>query len=294
MTPEEIVTYARIKGLAAIAITDHDTVSGNEEALREGRRQGLEVFPGVEVSILVPRGELHMLGYFIDHTDEDLHRQLSTLREHRKRRNPLIIQKLANLGIHLDLQEIRERVNNGNIGRPHIAATMVKAGYVRSIKDAFDRYLKKDGPAYVPKEILTAEEGIQLIRHNGGIPVLAHPYSLEIDDPDELFEYVRRLKEKGLEGIEAFYLGSSKQLFRLYEKIADRLGLCKTGGSDFHGMDKPGIEIGTGRGTERLPYRLAEDLKARRASLIAAPAPQPADSPRWAQTNPPPPPSPTA
>jgi predicted metal-dependent phosphoesterase TrpH len=262
MSPTELVVYAKTKGLRAIAITDHDTASGNEEGILEGKRQGVEVVPGVELSICFPHGELHMLGYFIDYESPALHTTLLELREHRKRRNPLIIQKLAKLGMPLNLQEIRRRVNNGNVGRPHIAAAMVEAGYVPTIKEAFNLYLRKDGPAYVPKEKLTAIEGLQLILQFGGLPVLAHPQTLEFGRFEDLAAFVRALKEHGLAGIEAFYQGSSEHS-RRFSALADHLDLCKTGGSDFHGSFKSHIEIGTGRGTSRWPYQLVENLKTR-------------------------------
>lgn len=262
MTPAEVVAYARLRKLSAIAVTDHDTVSGNAEALAEGSRLGMEVIPGVELSIFVPKGEFHLLGYYLDYTHPGLLAALAELREHRRRRNPLIIKKLSDLGIQLNYEEIRLTANNGNIGRPHIAAAMVRGGFVSSIKDAFDHYLRKDGPAYVPKEILSPREGIQIIRESGGVPVLAHPYTLEMENARELVLFVDQLKNLGLQGIEVFYLGSSRQQIRLYEQVANQLGLCKTGGSDFHGTDKPGIEIGTGRGTCQLPYQLVTGLKS--------------------------------
>ena len=262
MNPSEIVGYAKTKGLRAIAITDHDTASGNEEAILEGVRQGVEVIPGVELSICFPHGELHILGYFIDYDSPALHATLLELREHRKRRNPLIIQKLADLGMPLDLAVIRRRANNGNVGRPHIATAMVESGYVATIKEAFNLYLRKDGPAYVPKEKLTAVEGLQLIRQYGGLPVLAHPQTLEFERFELLEAFARTLREHGLAGIEAYYQGQSAQS-RRFADLADRLDLCKTGGSDFHGLYKGNIEIGTGRGTARWPYQLVEELKAR-------------------------------
>jgi len=262
MSPSEIVAYAKAKGLRAIAITDHDTASGNEEAILEGKRTGIEVIPGVELSICFPHGELHMLGYFIDYDSPALHTTLLELREHRKRRNPLIIQKLADLGLRLNLPEIQRKANNGNVGRPHIAAAMVEAGYVANVKDAFNLYLRKDGPAYVPKEMLTVLDGLQLIRQYGGLPVLAHPQTLEFERFDDLAAFARSLKDQGLAGIEAYYQGQS-EISRRFAELADREGLCKTGGSDFHGMFKSNIEIGTGRGTARWPYQLVEELKAR-------------------------------
>jgi len=270
LTPAQLVHHALDAHLRAIAITDHDTVDGNTEALAEGQVRGLEVIPGVELSIAYSRGELHILGYYVDHLDPALHEELRRLREYRRRRNPQIIRKLAGLGIELNLEAIRAKINNGNVGRPHIAAAMVESGYVRSVKEAFNRYLRKDGPAYVPKEMLSAPEGIQLVRRFGGVPVLAHPLTLEIQDPTELGDFLSQLKADGLGGIEAYYLSDSRCPVELYRELAQRLDLCLTGGSDFHGPVKPEVAIGTGRGKTRLPYHLVEELKARRPPAPAA------------------------
>jgi hypothetical protein len=264
LTPTQLVHHALRAHLRAIAITDHDTVDGNAEALAEGRTRGLEVIPGVELSIAYPQGELHILGYYIDHLDPELHVALRHLREHRRRRNPEIIRKLDGLGIRLDLEVIRKKANNGNVGRPHIAAAMVASGYVRSVKEAFNLYLRKDGPAYVPKEMLTPSEGIQLVRRVGGVPVLAHPHTLEITQPAALADFIAELKAAGLGGIEAYYLSDGRCPSELYRDLARQLDLCLTGGSDFHGPDKPEVAIGTGRGRTRLPYHLVEDLRSRR------------------------------
>lgn len=253
--------YARFKGMRAIAITDHDTVSGNEEALLEGRRQGVEVIPGVELSVSVPKGELHLLGYYMSHSDRGLQAAMREFREHRRQRNPLIIQKLREMGIDLDLEEIRRRVPNGNVGRPHIAAFMVEKGFVPSIKEAFDRFLRRDGPAYVPKEHLSPEEGVRFIRRFGGLPVVAHPCTIDMDDYDLLVSFLGRLKDVGLAGVEVYHSSHTYKRVRLYEGVCKRLELVKTGGSDFHGQEKPHIEIGLGRNGRRVPYSVVEDLR---------------------------------
>jgi len=253
--------YAKYKGLKAIAITDHDTVSGNDEALLEGRRQGVRVIPGVEISISFKQGELHLLGYFIHHQNPAFQKRLFELREHRKRRNPLIIQKLTNMGIELDLQKIRRKANNGNVGRPHIAAAMLEGNHVSCLKEAFDLYLRKNGPAYVPKEILTVSEGITLIREFGGVPVLAHPATLDFNNHEDIFLFISQLKEKGLKGIEVYHSGASSEQVRRLKWIATQLGLCMTGGSDFHGLELNTTDSYSGRDMARLPYRLLEELE---------------------------------
>ena len=263
MSPSEVVQYASYKGLRAIAITDHDTVCGNEEAILEGRRLGVEVIPGVELSILFHPGEFHLLGYFVDYRNREFHSSLSLLRERRRQRNPQIITKLADIGIYLNIHEIERIAPNENVGRPHIAEAMVKAGYVSCAQEAFDRYLKKDGPAYVPKEFLTPTEGIALIKRYGGIPVLAHPHTLELNTMEKFTRFVGLLRDAGLEGIEIWYSGNSPRKVAIYRELADRYGLCVTGGSDFHGNVKPGVELGTGRGQMKLSYAIVSGLKER-------------------------------
>jgi len=277
MSPAEIVMHAKYEGLSALAITDHDTVSGNEEAILEGRRLGLRVIPGIELSISFGQGELHLLGYFVDYQNEELQKYLVEIRAHRKRRNPLIIQKLKNLGFELNLQEIRRKANNGNVGRPHIAAAMVAANYVSTYKEAFDLYLRKNGPAYVPKEILTIGEGIGLIRQFGGVPVLAHPMTLDFRTIRDLRAFIAQLKEKGLGGIEVYHPGASPRQIQVLENIARQMELCITGGSDFHGLELNPAEGGLGRAIARLPSLLLDSLESVRARNNGATA----TSPPW-------------
>jgi predicted metal-dependent phosphoesterase TrpH len=281
MSPAEIVMHAKYEGLVAIAITDHDTVSGNEEAILEGRRQGIRVIPGIELSISFGQGELHLLGYYMDYQNEELHKCLVEIRSHRKRRNPLIIQKLKNLGFDLNLQEIRRKANNGNVGRPHIAAAMVEANYVSSYKEAFDLYLRKNGPAYVPKEIMTVGEGISLIRRFGGIPVLAHPMTLDYRSFRDLRTFITHLAKKGLGGIEVYHPGASTRQIQILENIARQLDLCITGGSDFHGLELNTAEAGNGRGIARLPSLLLDSLDSARAKVLDSPSPSSPGFENW-------------
>lgn len=281
MSPAEIVMHAKYEGLVAIAITDHDTISGNEEAILEGRRLGLRVIPGIELSISFGQGELHLLGYFIDYQNEELQKYLVEIRSHRKRRNPLIIQKLKNLGFDLNLQDIRRKANNGNVGRPHIAAAMVEARYVATYKEAFDLYLRKNGPAYVPKEILSIGEGIHLIRRFGGVPVLAHPMTLDFKTIRDLRAFIAQLKEKGLGGIEVYHPGASSRQVQVLENIARHLELCITGGSDFHGLELNSAEGGLGHAIARLPSILLDSLESVRDRACDAPAVYPPWSDNW-------------
>lgn len=265
LTPTQVVQKARELGLAAIAITDHDSVEGLEEAIAEGKKVGLEVVPGVELSVDCSRGTCHLLGYFIDHREGRLRAKLNFVQRARDERNQRMIQRLKELGIDLELEEVKAFAVNGLICRPHFALAMVKKGYVRSVDEAFELYLKKGGPAYVEKFRLTPKEALEVIKTAKGIPVLAHPFTLDLDEK-ELEEFVRHLKVMGLEGIEVFYPDHNEEQVHLYLRLAHQNNLVVTGGTDFHGPPREDILLGKGRGNLTLPYSLLEALKRRRPS----------------------------
>lgn len=264
-TPRQVVQKAKELGLVAIAITDHDSVEGLEEAMDEGDKVGLEVVPGVELSVDCSRGTCHLLGYFIDHREERLQTKLNFVQMARDERNQKMIQRLKELGIHLELEEVKAFAVDGLICRPHFALAMVKKGYVKSVDEAFELYLKKGGPAYVEKFRLNPKEALEVIKKAKGIPVLAHPFTLDLDEK-ELDDFVRRLKELGLEGIEVFYPDHNEEQVRLYLRLAQKNDLAVTGGTDYHGLPREDILLGRGRGNLALPYSLLEALKRRRPS----------------------------
>jgi predicted metal-dependent phosphoesterase TrpH len=261
LTPSQVVRYAKEKDLKAIAITDHDTIEGNEEAIIEGRREGIEVIPGVEISVDYSPGSMHMLGYFITTEDTTLKEKLTILQESRADRNPKIVEKLNKLGLALTYDEVVQISGGGQIGRPHIAQALLKKGYIKSIQEAFDRYLGKGSPAYIDKFRLGAEEAITTITDAGGIPVLAHPFTLHCKSSDELEVLVKKLVNQGLQGLEVYYSEHNKRQISHYHLLAKRYNLVITGGSDFHGKNMGGIDLGTGRGNLKVPYTLFERLK---------------------------------
>jgi len=232
-SPEDIVAKAARLGLRIIAICDHDTVDGISRALAAAKAfTGLRVIPGVEVSTDFPAGEVHVLGYFIDHTNKELGATLKRMRQTRRERARGMITKLDKLGIHIDWSRVQEIAGSGSIGRPHIAQAMLEKGYINSIGDAFYRYISKGGPAYVERIKMTPEEAVKLILRSGGLPVLAHP--LTIDDPEAV---TTRLKAVGLIGIEAYYGEFNAEQVSYLVKMAHRHNLIVTGGSDYHGLD---------------------------------------------------------
>src|SRR5512136_2587139 len=264
MTPSEIVNYAKSKGLVAIAITDHDTIEGLEEGLLEGERIGLEVIPGIEISAEHSPGSMHLLGFFIDINHPILKERLEYLQRARAERNPRMAEKLNKLGINITFDEVLKVSGGGQVGRPHFAQVLIEKGYVRSFQEAFDRFLKKGAPAYVEKMRFSAEESIHFINEANGVAVLAHPNTLQLNGYSELENLILRLVKKGLRGIEAYYPEHSALEVAQYKTLAERHGLLVTGGTDYHGIEKNGLDIGVGRGEMRLPYSIVEGIRGLR------------------------------
>jgi len=261
LTPSQLVRYARQKGLTAIAVTDHDTIDGNAEAMAEGEREAISVVPGVEISVDYAPGSMHMLGFFIDSSSSGLSDKLRLLQDSRADRNPRIIQKLNDLGVGITYQEVIDVSGGGQVGRPHIAQVLLQKGYTRSIQEAFDRYLGKGAPAYLDKFRLEPADAISMIIEAGGVPVLAHPFTLNCASTDELERLVKQLVSLGLAGIEVYYSEHSPQQVFIYESLARRHNLLMTGGSDFHGANVSGIDLGKGRGGLNIPHAIFEQLK---------------------------------
>lgn len=282
MEPAALVRYAHRLGLAAIALTDHDTVSGVGQALEEGKRLGMEVIPGVEISVSLSswglpsvtcphaqRGrnhteasepEMHLLGYFFSGSYELISKTLEELRQKREQRNPKIIAKLNELGFDITLEEVTRKAAGGIVGRPHIARVMMEKGYISSIAEGFDRYLAAGRPAYFKKDKLSPEEGLAEIIKAGGVPALAHPIYLGLRGR-QLGMVLERLKKAGLKGIEAIYTENTPEQTKELLELAREYGLKVTGGSDFHGSFKPDIEAGVGRGNLKIPYSLLTALR---------------------------------
>ena len=261
LTPSQLVRYAREKDLRAIAVTDHDTVEGTEEAVSAGKREGIEVVPGIEISVDYTPGSMHMLGYFITGGSHRLQEKLSLLQDSRADRNPKIIEKLNELGIAIDYDEVLKVSGGGQVGRPHIAQVLMQRGYTKTIQEAFDKYLGKGAPAYFDKFRLEAHDAISMIMDAGGIPVLAHPFTLYCKSSNDLEQLITQLVDHGLQGIEVFYPEHNKQQTAEYHLLAKRHNLLVTGGSDFHGAHMAGADLGGG--DVKIPYSLFENLKAR-------------------------------
>lgn len=269
-TPREILTQAGRLGLAAISITDHDTVDGCRQVMALPTPAGVQCLTGIEISSQPPEGfglagSLHILGYGIDPSDPHLIRAISPLQEARQQRLPKMIGRLNHLGFKISEEEVREVVGRGQPGRPHLARAMMKKGVVNSIDEAFDRYLGNGQPAYVQKYRLPYRQAIETILRAGGIAVLAHPGLLELPAEADL-ALLQRLKRAGLGGIEAYYPRHSAEAAARYRRLAQKLALLITGGTDFHGDITPDIQLGSARGGFSVPYEIYRALAARLAS----------------------------
>lgn len=261
-SPEEVVRFASQHGLRAIAITDHDTMAGVSRAYEQGKIDGVEVVPGIELSTKWDKGILHILGYWVRPNHPDLMKSLDFLQRGRRDRVPKILDRLDAQNIHLSLVEVDLEAQGGIPGRPHVGRVMVRKGYVRDIQEAFDKYLGKGRSAYVQKQVMVPEEAVRLLARTAGICVIAHPYSLE-ETPDGLRTILKWLKRYGLRGIEAYCPKHSLEETNLFLDLAGSLDLAVTGGTDFHGYNKPDIQIGVFPGIGPLPYSLLADLKQR-------------------------------
>ena len=265
LTPAEIINRAQRLNLAAIAITDHDSIYGSKEALQAGIPPSLKFLTGVEISAAHPAffpgsGSFHILGYGIRIDNHALNQTLNKLREARKNRNPQIIKRLNELGFKISLEDVKLTVADGQLGRPHIAYAMIKKGFVESMDEAFDKFLGAGKPAYVDKERIGCEQAIKMIRGARGVPVLAHPALLNIDDDWQMDEPIRNLIKIGMRGIEVYYPEHSSEQTQLYKELAIKYDLLMTGGTDFHGSITPKIKMGTGKGNLFIPYKLYEQL----------------------------------
>lgn len=266
LTPTQLAEYAVQKGLSAFALTDHDCISGIPEALTAAHRLDIEVVPGIEFSTVRNGQDIHILGLDIQYKDPVFLRELSLQQQERKERNRKMIDKMAADGISISWQQMKKRFGDMLWTRAHFARYLVEQGYVKHMWDAFDTYLGDQCKYYVPREKTTPQQMVELIRKTGGIPVLAHPFQYHLPK-EELNQLVRSLKEHGLLGIEAIYSTHTGTQENELRKLARTFGLAVSGGSDFHGANKPAIDLGRGKGNLKIPKEVLEQLRARKANV---------------------------
>jgi hypothetical protein len=261
--PEVLVEKAATAGLSAIALTDHDTQEGIGKARAVADRVGIELIPGTELS-LEYLGGMHLVVLWLEPGPGPLQDKLPPLQEGRTHRNATVLAALTDHGMPITMEEVLEQAGGGSVGRPHIAAVMVKLGYVESIPEAFELWLSAGKPGYADRPRLSPEEAIGLAVQSGGVPVLAHPHTLGINRAPEMAEVLDRLRSAGLIGLEAVYAGYHRHEREGYSDLARRFGLVPSGGSDYHGTYKLGLELGRGYGDLTVPHSILEGLRERR------------------------------
>ena len=239
-SPDEIIKLAIDSNIEIFSITDHDTLDGIKRISE--LPENIFFIPGVEISAEFPK-TLHILGYGIDLSHEELNSTLTELQEFRKNRNEKMLKNMEKFGFYITMKELIEEAKGEIVGRPHFANLMVKKGYVKTYQEAFDKYLKKGAPLYMDKKRLEPEKAIELIHKAGGIAVMAHPYQTKLEGKD-LEELIKKLKSYGLDGIEVYYSQHTKEMIEEYNYYAKKYDLVKTAGSDFHGKNKPHINLG--------------------------------------------------
>lgn len=245
LSPAELVRLCARRGLKAIAITDHDSTEGIPEALSAAEDFGdLSVVQGVELGTDTAGGEVHLLGYYVNRQDRRFQRVMAEMREGRDERARQMVAKLNTLGVNISWDRVRELSGGGAVGRPHVAQAMVEGGYVEYPRDAFDRYLGRNGSAYVERVKLTPVTAVELLVSNGALPVMAHPiYYMAGSAPSEVAKLKRTLtemKEAGMVGMEVYYAQYSSDEVEFLAGLADEMGLIPCGGSDYHASGNPG------------------------------------------------------
>jgi len=261
-TPEELIAEAGRAGLKALAITDHDTFSGHDAAVPYARAAGLELICGVELSTRYQGMSVHLLGYFpVTPPSQEMRSWLNYILEMRRDRNIRLIAKLQSLGLDITLAEV-EKLGRTLTARPHFAQILVKKGYATDLQNAFDQYLDESAKGFVQRREAPMEEALGYILGSGGVPSLAHPIRVAHNNWEKLAGYVEDLAGMGMRAIEVFHSDHSPENVSYYASLAERFGLGMTGGSDFHGANKPAISLGTGKNNNLyVPDELAESLR---------------------------------
>jgi hypothetical protein len=264
-SPEKIVEMASSMKLEAISITDHDTLEGSRQATKIIGEGIPEILTGVEISTFAPKEfnipeSVHILGYRIDLNSKSLEEELLLLRDSRKNRNPLIVEKLKENGINISMESLEKFSGDVQIGRAHLGRYLFEKGYVKNVEEAFLKYLGKGMPCYVDKYKIPVEKAIEQIRLAGGVAVIAHPGLIKNYDKNDYRLFFEYLKDIGLKGIEVFYPAHSDSFRSFLINETKRLGFIFTGGSDFHGYKNEGLTLGRGRNNLKIPYSVYKSI----------------------------------
>lgn len=260
LTPSQLVAEAKKAGLFAFALTDHDTVDGIAEAKEAAKAASIELIPGVELSTEYDGQEIHMVGLFLDETNEKLLRHLTHFRDNRDNRNLKMYRLLQERGFDITQEALQEKFPDAVLTRAHVARYLLDKGYIKSISEAFEKYIGDGCPCNVPREMISPQEAIALIHHANGKAVLAHPVLYHMND-DTLRKLISDCKACGLEGIEVLYSTYKPADEHYIKSLGKEFDLKFSGGSDFHGSNKPDIRLGSGRGNLSIPYSFLEGLR---------------------------------
>ncbi len=261
-SPAGIVRLAKEKGLRGIALTDHDTVSGLREFLAAAEKEEIDAIPGVELSTLLFSKELHIVGLFIAPETPELLELLERMRRGRETRNREMILKLSAAGFDVSYDELLQEAGGESIGRPHIAAMLLRKGYFKTMQDAFEQYLKRGCRCYVPRNLPEPAEAIRTIHAAKGLAIWAHPVSGQSGERAFARKMLRKLIPAGLDGVEVRYSMYSEHQSRMMDELAEAEGILKSGGSDFHGTNQPSISLGCGCGNLAVPFEYLENMRA--------------------------------
>ncbi len=259
LTPEELVKYGAEKGLSAFALTDHDTVSGIDRALGAGKEYGIRVIPGIELSCEYNGQDIHMLGLDIDHRDPVFLSRLEDFCRSRDIRNRQMTEALAKDGIDISMEQLLQEFPGAVLTRSHIAKHLMMKGYVSSVSQGFERYVGPLAPYYIPRRRISPEKAIRWIHEAKGKAVLAHPLLYHLA-PEQLRELLTQLKQAGLDGLEAIYSQNTGEQEAQMKQLASEFRLAVSGGSDFHGSNKPGVDLMCGKGNLFVPETLLAPL----------------------------------
>ncbi len=265
-TPAELVKKAAKLRLAAVALTDHDSLDGLDEAEEAAATVGIEFIRGIELAVEDDFGELHLLGLWMPRPSERMRDALALLRCNRESRNQAMLDALRAKGMSLTIEEVRAVSGGGSVGRPHIATALVNKGHVASRKEAFERYIGWGGETFVPRVLLSPEQGIRVLRDEGATVALAHPFLSRLMTKERLDDILSNFRAWGLTALETYHNAHDPRHVRLCVDLAARHSLLLTGGSDYHGTNKDGIALGSGKGNMRIPFWVLSKLREYRKS----------------------------
>jgi predicted metal-dependent phosphoesterase TrpH len=265
LTPTALLELAHRNGVRRLSLTDHDTTEGLAEAFAAGARLGLEIIPGIELSCDVAEAEVHMLGLFLEYEQPEFQRLLAEFRAARVGRAERMVEKLVELGVPIAWERVKEIAGEATVGRPHVAQALLEAGHVSTMAEAFDRFIGRNGPAYVERFKLVPPEAVALIHSVRGLAVLAHP--IESGGEERV---IPELAAVGLDGVECYYPGYDAATVERLVSLTRSHGMVPTGGSDYHGFPMAGLESATNEpGTVEIPPSLVDELAERRSRLFA-------------------------